>query len=51
MLHTADNIKCPAEHLKSLLKVFSMFRISIWYDDTIGHKDVREAAGIMCIIC
>ena len=32
MLHTADNIQCPEEHLKFLLKLFSMFKISIIYD-------------------
>ena len=51
MLHTSDNIECPEEHLKSLLKVFSMFKISIIYDDTIDDEDVPEAVGITYINC
>ena len=26
-----------------------MFMISIWYDESIGNKDIPEAVGIMCI--
>ena len=51
MLHAADNIECPEEHLKLLLKVFSMFNIKIIYHETIDKKDVPEAVGIMCINC
>ena len=28
-----------------------MFKIRIWYDEIIGHEDVSEAFGIMCIDC
>ena len=49
MFHTANNIKLTADDLESLLKLFSMFKISIWYDDTIGLEDVPEAVGIICI--
>ena len=51
IFHAADNIECPAEYLKSLLKVFSMFKIKIIYDETIYNKDVPEAVGIMFINC
>ena len=51
MLHSADNIQCPEEHLKSLLKVFSMFNINIIYDETIDKEDVPEAVGIIFINC
>ena len=51
MLHATDNIECPAEHLIYLLKLFSMFKIRIIYDDTIDNKDVPEAVGIMCLNC
>ena len=36
MLHAENNIKSPADHLKSLLKVLSMFKISIRYDESIA---------------
>ena len=51
ILHTEDNIECPAEHLKQLLKVFSMFKIKIIYDETIDIKDVSEFIGIIYINC
>ena len=28
-----------------------MFKITIWYDETINHKDVPESVGIMYINC
>ena len=40
MLHTADNIECPEEHLKFLLKVLSILKISIIHNDTIDYKYV-----------
>ena len=51
MLHAEDNIECTEEHLKSLLKVFSMFNINIIYYETIDDKDVPEGFGIICINC
>ena len=51
MLHTEDKIKFPADNLQSLLKLFSMFKIGIWCDETIGNEDVIEAIGTMCINC
>ena len=49
MLHAEDNIECPADHLKYLLKVFSIFKIKIIYDENIDNEDVPEAVGIMYI--
>ena len=51
MLHIAENIQCPAEYLKYLLKLFSMLNISITYDDTIDNKNVPKDVGIMYINC
>ena len=51
MMHAADSIQCPAENLKKLLNLFSMFKVNIIYDETIGNKYVPDAAGIMCINC
>ena len=51
MFHTDNNIRSPADHLQSLLKVFLMFKIWIWYDDIIVHEDVPYSVEIMCINC
>ena len=51
VVHTADNIECPAEHLKSLLKLFSILKIKIIYDETIDNEYVPEAVGIIYIKC
>ena len=51
MLYAADKIKCTEYHLQSFLKLFSMFKIMIFYDDTVGIQDVPEFFGIMCINC
>ena len=51
MFHTADNINHPEEHLQSLLKLFSMFKIRILYNDTIGLEYVPEYVGIMHSNC
>ena len=47
MLYAADNVEFPVEHLKPLLKIFSMFKINIIYDETIDNEDVPEAVGII----
>ena len=49
MFHAEDNIECPLEHFKYLLKVLSMFKIRIIYDDTIDNEYFPEAVGIMRI--
>ena len=49
VLHTANIINSPEDHLKSLLKVFSMFMIRIWYDETMYNKNYPYAIGIKCI--
>ena len=51
ILHAADNIERPADHLKLLIKLLSIFNIRIIYDDTTNKKDVPEDARIMCINC
>ena len=51
ILHAANNIECPEDYLKSLLKVFSMFNVRIIYYETIDNEDVPEVVGIMCINC
>ena len=51
MLHASDNIECPAEHLKLLLKLLSMFKIRIICNETIDNEYFPEAVGIICINC
>ena len=51
MLHAADNIDCPPENLKPLLKVSLMSKISVIYDNTIDKTNFSEAVVIMCINC
>ena len=51
MLHTVDNIKIPEDNLQSLLKLFSIFNIRIWYYESIFHEDVLDSVGIICINC
>ena len=34
MLHIYNHIKIPEEHMKILLKVFTMFKIRIFYYET-----------------
>ena len=51
MLHTENNINSTEENLQSLLKLFSMLNIRIWYDESIVHYDVPDFVGIMFINC
>ena len=51
VFHAADNIDCPAEHLKRLLKLFSMFKTRVIPDEPIDNRDFPEAVGLMCINC
>ena len=51
MFHTADNIECPIEHLKTLFKVFPRFKIRIIYDETIDNEKSPYTVGIMYINC
>ena len=46
MLHTENNINSKADHFQSMLKALSMFKIIIWYDETIANKIVLDADGI-----
>ena len=45
----ANHVKIPEEHLQSLLELFSMFKISIWYDETIVTIFFPYSVRIMCI--
>ena len=49
MCHTENHILSMIEDLKSLLKVFSMFKIRIWYDDTLVTKNVQCAPFVKTI--
>ena len=51
MFHTENHINSMAEHLQSLLKLLSMFKISILYYDTTVENNVPYDVGIMCISC
>ena len=51
MLHTADNMNRPDYILHSLLKVFSMFDISICYYKSIVHEQVPYAVAIVYVNC
>ena len=46
VFHTENRINSPAEHLQSLLKLFQIFKILVWYDDTIATKNDPYAIGI-----
>ena len=49
MLHTENNMNRPAEILHSLLKIFPMLNIRLWYDNRVVHKQVPYAVGTMYI--
>ena len=51
MLYAEDNIERPKYHFKFLLKVFSIFKIRIIYDETIDNEYFPETVGIMFINC
>ena len=51
MLHTARRINSTAEHFQLLLKVFSMLKIRIWYDESIVQDYFPYTVVIMCINC
>ena len=51
MLHTENYINSPEEHFQSLFKLFSMFKLMIWYYETISTKLFPDHVGIMCINC
>ena len=48
---TSNRINSPANNFQSLLKVLSMFKISILYDDTIITINVTDSVGIKYINC
>ena len=49
MVHRGNNTNIPNEHLHYLLKVFSILKIRIWYDETIVNGNAPDSFGIMCI--
>ena len=49
MLHIENNIYSLVEHLQYFFKLLSMFKIRIWYDETIVAINVPYYVGIMCI--
>ena len=51
MLHAENYINRPEENLQLFLKALLMFKIMIWYDETIVHEDALDAVGIMYINC
>ena len=51
VLHTANNINGPAEHLQLLLKLLSMLKLIIWFYKTIAQDNVPGYVGIMYINC
>ena len=50
-MHTKINMNIPADILQYLLKILSMFKIRLWYDDSIVHEDAPDADRIMYINC
>ena len=51
MLHTENHINSTADYLQLLLKVLSMFKISIRYNETIVQYNVPYYVVIMFINC
>ena len=51
MLYIEDNMNIPADILQYLLKVFSMFKMRIWYNKYTVHKNIQDVLGIMCANC
>ena len=51
MKHTADKIKTQVTQLPSLLKVFSMFIMSLRYDNENLEDHVMDNIGVRCNNC
>ena len=51
MFHTSNHMNSPVEHLQSLLKLLSMLKIGILYDEAIVAKKFPDDVGIMYINC
>ena len=51
MLHTENTMEETADILQHLLKLFSILKIRIWYNEIIVHKQVPVSVGILCINC
>ena len=48
MKHTDDNIETWIPMLPTLLKVFLMFKMRLWYDNGNIEEHVAENIGIRC---
>ena len=51
MLRKENYINRPDDILHYLLKLFSMFKIRLWYDEIIVREYVLDTVGIICIDC
>ena len=51
MMHAENNKKGYSDLLPSLLKPFSMFKMSIWYERNNVQKIFPDDLGIKCIKC
>ena len=51
MMPTKYNKEKPSYILQSFLKLFSMFKISIFYETNNVHKILQDALGIKYIKC
>ena len=51
MVHTSNHINSMSENLQLLSKLFSIFKIRIWYYETIVAENVLDAVGITWINC
>ena len=51
MMHTENNMNASTDISPSLLIVFSMFKIIIWYEKNNVHKNFPDALVIKYINC
>ena len=51
MNHTTDKIETYIRPLTSLLKVFAMFIMRLWYDNENVEDNVIDNIGIRCRNC
>ena len=51
MLHTENHIIRLVDHLHSLLKLLSVFKIRLLYVDAIVIENVPDSVETMCINC
>ena len=51
MMNLEKTMKEPFKILQQFLKFFSVFNISIWYDNIIIQEQVPDDVVIMCVNC